>query len=120
MAAKKKRVRMTPTVTLRKKTLDALMLLAEGDVEPYVQKAEGWRKRMVEAEALLKKGEATIYENAKVVGQLNQELFSLRKEIAAERTSVEFWTYEASRWRKEAEDLRREEAMARVDRGEPR
>lgn len=70
------------------------------------------------AEDLLKSGEATMYENVKVVGELNQELFSLRKEIAAEKTSVEFWIYEASRWRKEAEDLRREEAMARVARGE--
>ena len=61
---------------------------------------------------------ARLAENAKVVGELNQELFSLRKEIAAEKTSVEFWIYEASRWRKEAEDLRREEAMARVARGE--
>jgi hypothetical protein len=60
----------------------------------------------------------TMFENAKVVGQLNQELFSLRKEIAAEKTSVEFWIYEATRWRKEAEELRREEAMARVQPGE--
>src|SRR5438094_8561730 len=45
------------------------------------------------------------------------ELSEERKQLAAEKTSVEFWTYEASRWRKEAEDLRRAEAIARVERG---
>jgi septal ring factor EnvC (AmiA/AmiB activator) len=45
-------------------------------------------------------------------------LAELHKQVAAEKTSVEFWTYEVSRWRKEAEDLRREDAMARVERGE--
>jgi hypothetical protein len=45
-------------------------------------------------------------------------LAELRQQVAAEKTSVEFWIYEASRWRKEAEDLRREDAMARVERGE--
>jgi hypothetical protein len=49
--------------------------------------------------------------------ELREELRRLRKLLAAEKTSVEFWTYEASRWRTEAEDLRRAEAMSRVERG---
>ena len=45
------------------------------------------------------------------------EIHELRKQLAAEKTSVEFWIYEASRWRQEAEELRRAEAVSRMERG---
>jgi hypothetical protein len=45
------------------------------------------------------------------------EIHKLRKLLAAEKTSVEFWTYEASRWRNETEELRRAQAVSRVERG---
>jgi hypothetical protein len=45
------------------------------------------------------------------------EIHKLRKLLAAEKTPVEFWTHEASRWRSEAEELRRAEAVSRLERG---
>lgn len=57
---------------------------------------------------------------AEVQERLIAEKHELRKQLAAEKTSVEFWTYEAMRWRSEAEDLRREEAVSRVERDDLR
>lgn len=50
--------------------------------------------------------------------KLSELAAEMTKAVAAEKTSVEFWIYEANRWRKEAEELRRAEAVARVDKGE--
>lgn len=107
MPAKKKRTRTMPTVTLRKKTLDALRLLGE-DYEPYVAKAEGWRKRMEAAEALLTSGEETMREHAKVVIELNEKLALKDKELSSYLAEIRELAAEGEWWRGEAENLRSE------------
>lgn len=52
------------------------------------------------------------------VAAKHRELAESRKQLAAQKTSVEFWIYEASRWRTEAGTLRRAEVMERAERGE--
>jgi chromosome segregation ATPase len=83
MTTKKKRTRTTPTVTLRTTALDTLARLSDADVDSYMANAEEWRRRMVEAEELLKRGEATMFANAAAVVEVNQELADLQRQLAA-------------------------------------
>jgi RNA polymerase-interacting CarD/CdnL/TRCF family regulator len=89
MPAKKERTRKTPTLTLRTKALDALARLTDADVDGYMAKAEEWRRRMVEAEELLKKGEATLFANAAAVVETNQKLADLQRQLAAKDKELE-------------------------------
>lgn len=101
MPAKKKRTHKLPTVTLRKKTLDALRLLGE-EFEPYVEKANGWRTRMEAAEKKLAVAQQISAAQSDTMADRAMEITDLAEQL---KRTERAYDAEVAFWKKEVEHL---------------
>lgn len=123
MRAKKKRTAAQRIVALEKELARADALLKRGKdtmrehagvLAQATEKIVDLEKKLVAAEKALEASQMLVKVHSEALERHVPELVELKRKLAAEKTSVEFWIYEASRWRKEAEDLRRKNAMDAV------